>query len=82
MKQLYRVDPITLRDLPAHVYHTRKIELLNEHKADLVREIERTPVEDGYEAVQGSNYMIKYIDKALAANKADFEELNEKETKK
>lgn len=80
MKQLYGVDPSTLRDLPAHAYHARKIDLLLERKEKLVRVIEDTPLGSGYEAVQGINYELKYIEKALEANRADLEELNRKET--
>jgi len=81
MRELYRVDPTTLAHLPADKYHAKKLTLLMEHKLDLVREIEQTPVEDGYEAVQANNHLIKYIDKAIKANHDDLAELTGTYTK-
>ena len=73
MKELYGVDPVTLRDLPAHAYHTQKIELLKKRRIEIVSAMVGVKT---YEALSRLNATIMYLDKALTSNQSDLDELN------
>jgi len=76
IKQLYGVDPSTLKDLPATQYHARKIELLHVRKEAIVRELNCLPLTGCWEEAQAINHELKYIEKAIVANEKDLADLN------
>jgi len=76
IKQLYGLDPSTLKDLPATQYHARKIELLKIRRKELGTEMRRIPPNDGWEKAQAIDAELKYIEKAITANEKDLADLN------
>lgn len=72
IKDLYKVDPVTLADLNAVEYHKEKIRLLKNRRSDIVSAMDSA---DDYEKLSHLNNVLRYIDKALSANQSDLEEL-------
>jgi len=75
IKELYGVNPQELRNMPAEVYHSTKIELLKIRKRKLSTELRLLPLDAHWEQAQAIDALIKYIDKAIDANEKDLAEL-------
>ena len=73
IQDLYSIDPTTLRGLPAHEYHAKKIEVLKAKRITIVKQMDAAP---SYEVLSGLNATLKYLDRAIVANERDLCELN------